>query len=162
MKAISSRLWTLVGVLCVGGLLISLNFSTMQAIEGGQYGLDWHAIGMGGGESAGGSYALSSTAGQASDEQLSGGAYTLGGGFWGGGARAVAPVTPTPTFTPTDTPAETPTPTATTPGVSLPTATPTATTDGEPSPTATETPTSPGQGGDEVELYLPLVVRCCS
>jgi hypothetical protein len=77
-------------------------------------------------------------AGEPVADELNGGSYSLGGGFWGGGARAVAPVTATPTFTP----AETPTATATTPAGS--TATPTHT---------------PVSGGGDQQLYLPLVER---
>jgi len=41
-------------------------------------------VDSGGGESAGGGYALAGTAGQADAGALSGGGYTLVGGFWPG------------------------------------------------------------------------------
>lgn len=112
-----------------------------------------------GGATSGGSYALTLTIGDPVADEVSGGAYSLGGGFWGGGARIVAPVTPTPTFTTTALPSITATPTATaTPsGIGLPTATATPPVIGL--PTATATPTPPGETTVTRMLYLPLVER---
>ena len=53
------------------------------------YDLSWSTIDGGGGTfSTGGSYTLGATAGQPDAGLLAGGDYTLGGGFWGGGALA--------------------------------------------------------------------------
>lgn len=69
------------------GCLLSLLFITSQvaAQAGGQYDLTWNTIDGGGGQSTGGLYALDGTIGQPDVGQIGGGAYTLGGGFWGGG-----------------------------------------------------------------------------
>ncbi len=136
MKPNHFRSVLLAALLGMSIVLLGLNRSTMQAIEGGQYVLEWQAVGFGGGESIGGDYALSSTVGQASADELTGGTYSLGGGFWGGGARVVVPVVPAPAATPTVTP----------------------TPPGGPLPTATATPTPPGNAGG-TQLYLPLVDR---
>ncbi len=48
------------------------------------YSLDWFTIDGGGGASTGGVYALSGTIGQPDAGTLSGGSYTLEGGFWPG------------------------------------------------------------------------------
>jgi hypothetical protein len=138
MQHIRFRLLALATLLGVGILLFSLDRSTTLAVEGGSYVLDWQTIGFGGGVSTGGAYEVSSTVGQASAEELTGGSYTVGGGFWGGGPRAIAPTTPTATVTPSTT------------------GTPSA---GTPSPTATATPTPPGNTNSAVKLYLPLVDR---
>lgn len=47
-----------------------------------QYAVDWHTMDGGGGTSAGGAYAVSGTIGQPDAGVLSGGDYTLAGGFW--------------------------------------------------------------------------------
>jgi hypothetical protein len=54
------------------------------------YDLAWWTV-DGGGQtfSSGGGYTLGSTAGQPDPGLLTGGGYTVGGGFWGGGAAAV-------------------------------------------------------------------------
>jgi hypothetical protein len=59
------------------------------AATSGPYGLPWSTV-DGGGTSTGGVYTLSGTAGQPDAGVLSGGEYTLGGGFWRGGAVATA------------------------------------------------------------------------
>jgi hypothetical protein len=56
-----------------------------EAQTGGGYDLTWNAIAGGGATppgSAGGAYSLSGTIGQADAGTLSGGNYTLNGGFW--------------------------------------------------------------------------------
>ena len=108
------------------------------------YELTWLGYG-GGGAIRGGVYEMVVAVGDPAAGEVSGGVYSMGGGILGGGARAVAPVTPTSTPLP-------PTPTST--ENPLPTATP-----GNPSPTATPTPTLPGNTGVDVQLYLPLVER---
>jgi len=59
------------------------------AQSGGGYDLSWNTV-DGGGYTfhAGGDYTLGGTAGQPDAGVLSGGGYTIGGGFWGGGAMA--------------------------------------------------------------------------
>ena len=49
----------------------------------GQYSIDWSKIAGGGGTSTGGVYSVSGTIGQPDAGQMSGGNYTLTGGFWG-------------------------------------------------------------------------------
>ena len=48
------------------------------------YSIDWFSIDCGGGPSTGGGYTLSGTLGQPDAGTLSGGSYTLEGGFWPG------------------------------------------------------------------------------
>jgi hypothetical protein len=71
-------LWT--SALIIAGLLCAT--SVLQA----QYSLDWYTINGGGGTSSGGGYTLSGTIGQsdANPAVLSGGSYSLEGGFWPG------------------------------------------------------------------------------
>jgi hypothetical protein len=58
------------------------------AQAGNGYDLTWYTIDNGGGTSAAGDYTLMSTIGQPDVRWiLEGGGYTLGGGFWGSGAR---------------------------------------------------------------------------
>jgi hypothetical protein len=47
------------------------------------YSLDWWSVDGGGGTSAGGSFILSGTVGQPDAGIMTGGQYTLSGGFWG-------------------------------------------------------------------------------
>lgn len=47
------------------------------------YTVDWHTIEGGGGASTGGVYSVSGTIGQPDAGKLSGGSYTVEGGFWG-------------------------------------------------------------------------------
>ena len=48
-----------------------------------QYAIDWHTIDGGGGTSTGGVYSVSVTIGQSDSGAMSGGNFTLQGGFWG-------------------------------------------------------------------------------
>ena len=48
-----------------------------------QYSIDWHTIDGGGGTSTNGQYSLSGTIGQPDAGTMSGGPFTLQGGFWG-------------------------------------------------------------------------------
>jgi len=48
-----------------------------------QYAIDWHTMDGGGGTSTGGVYAVSGTIGQPDAGVMSGGLFTLHGGFWG-------------------------------------------------------------------------------
>jgi len=66
-------------VLCT--LLVGVSIASAQS--GGVYEV-WGNVGAGGTVS-GGAYEIAATIGQPEAGQISGGAYTLGGGFWGGG-----------------------------------------------------------------------------
>jgi hypothetical protein len=48
------------------------------------YSLDWWTTDNGGGDSQSGTYSLSATIGQPDAGLLTGGEYTIAGGFWGG------------------------------------------------------------------------------
>jgi hypothetical protein len=48
-----------------------------------QYSIDWHTIDGGGGTSTGSVYSVSGTIGQPDAGKMSGGNYTIEGGFWG-------------------------------------------------------------------------------
>jgi len=61
--------------------------SVALAQSGGGYDLSWSTVDGGGATwSEGGGYSLGGTVGQPDAEVLSGGGYTLAGGFWGGAA----------------------------------------------------------------------------
>jgi hypothetical protein len=66
--------------------------STALSARAQTYDLSWFAIDGGGGTSSGGIYSVSGTIGQPDAGVLSGGDYTLVGGFWS--AIAAAPSTP--------------------------------------------------------------------
>jgi len=51
------------------------------------YALPWWTADGGGGAASGGSYSLGSTAGQPDAGVLSGGGFTLAGGYWGGAGQ---------------------------------------------------------------------------
>jgi hypothetical protein len=70
-------------------LLISITAANAQrendpATPQNGYDLSWYTIDGGGAFSTGGSYSLSGSIGQPDAGSLSGGSYTLVGGFWGG------------------------------------------------------------------------------
>ncbi len=73
-------------VLVMAALLVGAAIAAPQA-----YRLDWWTVESGGSASIGSVYSLSGTIGQADAGSMSGGDYTLAGGFWGGGA-AQAPL----------------------------------------------------------------------
>ena len=60
-------------------LLIGINIVRAQ-----NYAIDWFTIDGGGGTSTGGVYSVSGTIGQPDAGTMSGGSYSLVGGFWGG------------------------------------------------------------------------------
>lgn len=121
--------------------------------QGSVYELSQSMIGSGD-TIRGGAYEMSVVVGDPAADEVSGGAYTMGSGFWGG-KRVVASVTPTATMTATLT--ATSTATATQPGDPSPTATPT--TPGNSVPTPTTTPTPPGNTNGAATLYLPVINR---
>jgi hypothetical protein len=68
--------------------VLSSNHSPTAAQTGDGYDLTWHTVDGGGATfSTGGSYSLGGTIGQADSGVMSGGAYSLAGGFWPSGAR---------------------------------------------------------------------------
>jgi hypothetical protein len=69
--------------------LLLLAVVPVLAQSGGEYDLSWSTV-DGGGEtfSSGGVYSLGGTIGQPDAGLMTGGVYTVGGGFWGGGAVA--------------------------------------------------------------------------
>ncbi|HEV2207936.1 MAG TPA: hypothetical protein VG167_04130 [Verrucomicrobiae bacterium] len=72
-------------------LLLGLGISVVQAQN---YSIDWFKVAGGGGTSTGGPYSVSGTIGQADAGHLSGGNYTLDGGFWGIVAAVQTPGAP--------------------------------------------------------------------
>jgi uncharacterized membrane protein len=74
-------------VICLTMIALSVTapffLHTAAAQSGGVYEM-WGNVGAGGTVS-GGAYQIAATTGQPDAGQASGGAYTLGGGFWGGG-----------------------------------------------------------------------------
>jgi hypothetical protein len=127
------------------GSLVAFWLMAVGVLAMDGFDLGWHVIAGGGGPSSSADYALDGSAGQPAAGTLSGGDYTLGGGFWGGGAAEVTPTTPTATPTSTATPTPTGTPTT-------PTATPTSTA----TPTATPTGTVMPPAN---LIYLPIVLK---
>src|SRR6266700_6414626 len=64
-------------------LLLLLLVDLPSAVGAQNYSIDWFTIDGGGGTSTGGVYTVSGTIGQPDAGKLSGGNYTLDGGFWG-------------------------------------------------------------------------------
>jgi hypothetical protein len=64
-------------------LLLAMTWSA-RAVDG--FDLSWWTVDGGGGSATGDTYTLTGTAGQPDAGALTSGQYTLGGGFWGGGA----------------------------------------------------------------------------
>jgi hypothetical protein len=60
----------------------------------GQYSIDWSTIDGGGGTSTGGVYSVTGTIGQPDAGKMSGGNFTLDGGFWGLVAAVQTPGAP--------------------------------------------------------------------
>lgn len=68
-------------------LFLTLFATVTLAQSGGAYDLSWYTVDSGGVMgSMGGDYRLGATIGQPDAGTLSGGGYTLVGGFWGGAA----------------------------------------------------------------------------
>jgi hypothetical protein len=70
MKILSTTILLFAVMLCLPG-------------RGQSYSIDWFTIDGGGGASTGGVYSVSGTIGQPDAGMMSGGNYTLQGGFWG-------------------------------------------------------------------------------
>ncbi len=111
--------------LVIGSIVTQwISVAPTRAQTGGPYDLSWNTIDGGGVTFVqGGSYAVAATIGQPDAGDLSGGSYTLHGGFWGGlnfgpvPTVTPTPLTPMPTATGaptrTRTPSRSPTPTVT-------------------------------------------------
>ncbi len=70
-------------------VMLLVAVTAISAQSGGGYDLTWSTLDGGGATfSTGGSYSLGGTIGQPDAGTLSGGGYTLNGGFWGEGATA--------------------------------------------------------------------------
>ncbi len=65
------------------------------ALRAQNYSIDWFTIDGGGGTSTGGVFSVSGTIGQPDAGHMSGGNYTLDGGFWGIIAAVQTPGAPT-------------------------------------------------------------------
>ncbi len=65
--------------LCTFGLLALADMTATA-----QFSIDWHTIDGGSGMSSGGDFTLNGTIGQPDAGAMSGGGYSLAGGFWGG------------------------------------------------------------------------------
>ena len=70
--------WMVCLTICFGVLPVSAD-----------YEISWNTIDGGGGRSAGGDYTLVSTIGQLDAGEMSGGDYSLSGGFWPAGPQAL-------------------------------------------------------------------------
>ncbi len=65
------------------GFAVSVAFLLLTTVAHAQYAVDWFTIDGGGGTSTNSQYSLSGTVGQPDAGPMSGGNYTLQGGFWG-------------------------------------------------------------------------------
>ncbi len=80
------------GLIGLAMLALVLTVSVALAQTGNGYDLSWWTVDGGGGESSGGGYTLVGTGGQPDAGVLmSGGSYTLAGGFWGAGGLVQSP-----------------------------------------------------------------------
>ena len=74
-------------LLALAALLLLAGGAVVHAQTGGGYDLSWNTVDGGSAMfSTGGSYSLGGAIGQPDAGTLSGGGYTLVGGFWGGAA----------------------------------------------------------------------------
>src|SRR6266704_3127395 len=74
-------------------LLVVLSLAA-PAVRAQNYSIDWFTIDGGGGTSTGGVFSVSGTIGQPDAGRMSGGNYTLDGGFWGIIAAVQTPGSP--------------------------------------------------------------------
>ena len=84
-KIFQKPVWTLILVLLIGVLLLFSVAFTVYA-EVSDFVLNWWSVDGGGGSSQGGDFTLNGTIGQSDVSAMSGGGYTLHGGFLPGGA----------------------------------------------------------------------------
>jgi hypothetical protein len=78
-----------------------LLFIALASARAQNYSIDWHTIDGGGGASTGGVYSVSGTIGQPDAGTMSGGSYSLAGGFWGIISAVQTPGAPLLTIYPT-------------------------------------------------------------
>ncbi|HET9496461.1 MAG TPA: S-layer homology domain-containing protein, partial [Chloroflexia bacterium] len=117
---------------------LALSTALVYAQVGGGFDLSWATVDGGGGTfSTGGPYSLGGTIGQPDAGTMSGGNFSLDGGFWGAAGNP-----PTPTATPTSAATSTAVPSATATATRTPTRTSTATASSTPVSTTTATATS--------------------
>jgi hypothetical protein len=64
-------------------LAVGLLLGSSLVVRAQQYSIPWYTIAGGGGSSAGGVYSVTGTIGQYAAGHLSGGNYSIDGGFWG-------------------------------------------------------------------------------
>jgi len=69
-------------------LIATLAVMGLAQTSSAQFSIDWYTIDGGGGTSAGGAFQLSGTIGQHDAGVMSGGQYTLTGGYWSGAGEA--------------------------------------------------------------------------
>lgn len=74
--------------------ILSLMFSLLAVSARAQFSIDWFTIDGGGGTSTGGVYSVSGTIGQPDAGAMSGGNFTIQGGFWGILAAIQSPGSP--------------------------------------------------------------------
>lgn len=89
MRSVLKRVKAYCGWMAVLVALALLLLTGFALAESAGYDIPWYSVDGGGGQSAGGVYALVGTAGQPDAGALSGGEYTLVGGFWGAGGMHV-------------------------------------------------------------------------
>lgn len=80
-------------------LILSATVLAATVAAQAQYSIDWWSIDGGGGRSTGGVFTLTGTIGQPDAGLLTGGNYTLQGGFWGVVAAIQTPGAPTLSIT---------------------------------------------------------------
>ena len=80
-------------------LILALLFVVTCAVHAQNFAIDWFTIDGGGGTSTGGVYAVSGTVGQPDAGTMSGGNYSLVGGFWAIVAAIQTPGAPLLTIT---------------------------------------------------------------
>jgi hypothetical protein len=69
-------------VLCLVALLFLVAIQVVRAAEAPALTLGWWTVDSGGGSIHGGTFSINATVGQAEPGSLSGGSYSLVGGFW--------------------------------------------------------------------------------
>jgi len=72
----------MIRLILAGGIVLALGLGFIP-VRGQTYTLDWSTIDGGGGTSTGGVYSVTGTIGQPDAGHMSGGNYSLDGGFWG-------------------------------------------------------------------------------
>ncbi len=76
----------------IGAILFCAGAAPLAPVGNGEYDLAWHTIDSGGGTSEGGDFLLSGTIGQHdAGEPMTGGDFSLVGGFWAAPGTAAPP-----------------------------------------------------------------------